>query len=528
MLRMFRSCRFSLVLAIIVLIFAASYQIVRAQGLDTEDLTGGLDAVALANTLAGAGVSISNVQYTGAEVAAGRFTGGSNIIGFGQGVILSTGSVSNVPGPNTRDDVSQANGTPGDADLDQLANFPTQDAAVLEFDFVPNKSELTFRYVFASDEYNEFVNTQFNDVFAFFINGINCATVGGEPVTINTINNGNPFGAGKRSNPQLYRNNDPDDPGATINTEMDGLTVVLTCTAQVNANATNHIKLAIADASDADYDSNVFLQSGSFTTEPGVPPTDPEEPREREVSEPAFVTVVQRPTPNLQTNRALADYGVSSYETLQVNDGIVEYEIEIVNQGPGAAKNAVITMPFDPAEQRVLDARFSQTSTFVSKVVTNSLEITTGSINANGGIITGTVRLLTRPTAPLGASLGERLTYTWSDGESGGSGRSNLTVLAVGETDNNQPTYPLGVTPTEGPVGATHVLGATIFVPFETVTVWYHTPDNRDIAVGSFGVDAEGRVGVQFTTTGLVPGNYFFVAYGNRSRLTGVGQFVVK
>jgi hypothetical protein len=261
----------------------------------------------------------------------------------------------------------------------------------------------------------------------------------------------------------------------------------------------------------------------------GRPTTPRPRPREDEPEDdPALITVVQRPMPNLQTNRASADYGVSSYDALQLNDGIVEYEIEIFNQGSGAAAGTIITMPFDPAEQRVLDAKFSQTDTFVSKVVTNSLEITTGRINGNGGVITGTVRLLTRPTATLGASLGERLSFRWTDARSGGTGFSNRTVLTVGETDNNQPTYPLGVTPTEGPIGATHVLGATIFVPFETVTVWYHTPDNRDIAVGSFGVDAEGRVGVEFTTPGLAPGNYFMVVYGNRSRLTGVGPFVVR
>ena len=45
---------------------------------------------------------------------------------------------------------------------------------------------------------------------------------------------------------------------------MDGLTTVLTCSAPVNPGVTNHMKLAIADASDSRYDSNVFLRAGSF------------------------------------------------------------------------------------------------------------------------------------------------------------------------------------------------------------------------------------------------------------------------
>jgi hypothetical protein len=150
-----------------------------------------------------------------------------------------------------------------------LSTFPTLDAAVLEFDFVANSDAVFFDYVFSSDEYNEYVNQQFNDVFAFYINDVNCAVVGAaqEPVSINSINNGYPWGVNP-SHPELYRNNDPfDSPEpATIDTEMDGLTVVLNCGANVTPGATNHMKLAIADASDGVYDSNVFLNG--LTTEP--------------------------------------------------------------------------------------------------------------------------------------------------------------------------------------------------------------------------------------------------------------------
>ena len=237
-----------------------------APGLATQDLSGALTPADLANDLVGGGITISNVTYTGADVAAGRFSGGSGIIGFDSGIILSTGSVANVVGPNAEDDVSTPNGTAGDANLTTLSGFPTNDAAVLEFDFVPVGSSVLFDYVFASDEYNEFVHTEFNDVFAFLINGVNCATVPGtgQPVSINTINNGNPFGIDPGDNPALYRNNDLDDNGGAIDTEMDGLTTVLTCQASVNAGATNHMKLAIADASDAIYDTVVFLEAGSF------------------------------------------------------------------------------------------------------------------------------------------------------------------------------------------------------------------------------------------------------------------------
>ena len=223
----------------------------------------------LANVLVGSGVTISNVTYTGADVSAGQFTGASGSIGFAQGVILSSGNIASIAGPNVEDGKTTDLGLPGDTDLDALSGYPTLDATVLEFDFVPNADKVFFQYVFASDEYNEYVNTPFNDVFAFFINGINCAqTTGGLPVSVNTINNGNPFGSLPSSHPELYRNNDVSDGGGAIDTEMDGLTVVLTCEAPVLANATNHIKLAIADGSDRILDSNVFLRAGSFSTTP--------------------------------------------------------------------------------------------------------------------------------------------------------------------------------------------------------------------------------------------------------------------
>ena len=217
-------------------------------------------------------MTISNVTYTGANGAAGTFAGGTGIIGFEGGIALSSGAIANVVGPNTTPDVTTENLTSGDLDLNSLltGGLLTQDAAVLEFDFVPVGSTVTFNYVFASDEYNEFVNTQFNDVFAFYVNGTNCATVGSPavPVSINTINNGDPFGTTPNSHPELYINNDLQDPpgGNTLDTEMDGLTTVLTCESPVNPGVTNHMKLAVADTSDGSYDTNVFLQAGSLTT----------------------------------------------------------------------------------------------------------------------------------------------------------------------------------------------------------------------------------------------------------------------
>lgn len=228
--------------------------------------------------LADNSITVSNISYAGTTASAGTFTGGTGIIGFDSGIILSTGSARNVVGPNLDDGKTGMNQAPGDADLTSLVSpFETFDATVLEFDFVPQNGVITFQYVFSSDEYNEFVGSDFNDVFAFFLNGTNVALLPGTniAVSINSVNQGNPiFGAGP-SNPQYYVNNDLDDGGGAINTEMDGLTVVLTIVASVNAGQTNHIKMAIADSGDDFVDSNVFIKAQSFAdTHPPVAADD--------------------------------------------------------------------------------------------------------------------------------------------------------------------------------------------------------------------------------------------------------------
>lgn len=234
------------------------------------------DPAALAQTLVGPGVAISNVTYVGDPIGAGSFTGGTASVGFDAGVTLASGDIADTVGPTNDSGSTETQiGSAGDTDLTALAGFPTGDAAVMEFDFtVPaGATTIYFRYTFGSEEYNEFVNTAFNDAFGFFVNGVNCAVVpdpanpgGTLPVSVNTINNGNPGGDPTATNPGLHRDNT-----AVPNpypTELDGLTVPLTCMAPVDPSITNHMKLAIADASDLRLDSAVFIEAGSLTITP--------------------------------------------------------------------------------------------------------------------------------------------------------------------------------------------------------------------------------------------------------------------
>jgi len=247
---------------------------------------------AIAQTLVGEGVSISNVVYTGVSGALGTFSGGFPTAGISSGIILSSGLATNVLGPNDSDSKSSTNGPiqtiggPGDADLNLLvAPTLTHDAAVLEFDFVVSNTSATvvkFDYVFASEEYNEFANSNFNDVFAFFLSGpnlpkANFALIPGTestPVSINTVNGGNPFGFGAQ-HPELFVNNEISTAGAPLFIQADGLTKVLSLQANIVPTLTYHLKIAIADAQDSIYDSWVLLKAGSLSAVCPIVPNCP-------------------------------------------------------------------------------------------------------------------------------------------------------------------------------------------------------------------------------------------------------------
>lgn len=236
----------------------------------TSTVSGG-DGSPLVAEILGVGISASNISYTGANIAAGTFTGGVSAgIGIESGIILTSGSALLAQGSNDNDATTRDNGLSGDSDLDALIpGFATYDATVLEFDFVSNGGNVYFNYVFASEEYNEYTNTPYNDVFGFFMDGVNIALIPGTttPVSINNVNGGNPLGVGA-TNPHLYNNNDLNDGGPFFDIEYDGFTDAFTAQFIGLTAGTHHIKLAIADAGDRILDSAVFIESGTFSDIP--------------------------------------------------------------------------------------------------------------------------------------------------------------------------------------------------------------------------------------------------------------------
>ncbi len=222
--------------------------------------------------LLGSGVQAFNITYTGDTGAMGYFNGSASNIGLAGGVILTSGKIWNAPGPNNSCSEGTCNSTPGDSLLNTIISGTTYDASILEFDFIPIGDTVKFSYVFASEEYNEFVNTQYNDVFAFFIRGPgivgypNIALIPSTltPVSINNVNNGNSacssVPTGPCTNCAYYIDNTN---GLTV--QYDGFTTPLVALHWVIPCDTYHIKIAIADVGDCEYDSGVMLKQGSFT-----------------------------------------------------------------------------------------------------------------------------------------------------------------------------------------------------------------------------------------------------------------------
>lgn len=240
-----------------------------------------LSAATLVAALVGGNPGIAVVAgsetYTGAAIANGTFTGGTGIIPFDSGVLLTSGSSQNAVGPNDSPSSGTNNATAGDAALDTLTAGGTFDASILEFDFLALGPDISFQYAFGSEEYNEFVGSSFNDVFGFFLNGSNIAFIPFTltPVAINNVNCG--------VNSSFYENNSAGPCAISPrDTQYDGVAgahlsdvsrwLFASGTAGTG-DFVNHIKLAIADVADHVYDSGVFLKAGSFRNEeaPNIP-----------------------------------------------------------------------------------------------------------------------------------------------------------------------------------------------------------------------------------------------------------------
>ena len=223
---------------------------------------------------------ISNITYSsGTDFddvnGIGYFSEISENFEFSQGIILSSGDASLGTGPNPGiGNASSGNfGWPGDIDLTTLleqtdsANDNTNNASVIEFDFVPISNNISFRFIMASEEYDQgSFECSFSDIFGFFLTNEDGVTTNlavlpdsDTPILVTNIHPDN--GVCGAANPEYFG-------GYVAQGESpiayDGYTRAFTAQSEVVPGQTYHIKLAVADAGDSALDTAVFLEGGSF------------------------------------------------------------------------------------------------------------------------------------------------------------------------------------------------------------------------------------------------------------------------
>jgi gliding motility-associated-like protein len=241
--------------------------------------TGTSPSALVQNVLLGPGVTVSNIMYNGSPSSIGSFTATGTNLGINQGIVMTTGTVLNngsgPQGPNNQAGAGIDNGAGGSGLLTNLINgVQTYNAAIMEFDFIPYSDTVEFKYVFGSDEYPEFAppnNSGYNDVFGFFISGPGIAGIqniaklpnNGSIVSINNVNaitNSTYYNFNGDGNTAPYNSN-------PFYIQYDGFTDVLTAVSKVQCGQTYHLILAVADVGDGQWDSGIFLEANSLSSQ---------------------------------------------------------------------------------------------------------------------------------------------------------------------------------------------------------------------------------------------------------------------
>ncbi|MEM9549584.1 MAG: Hint domain-containing protein [Pseudomonadota bacterium] len=211
-------------------------------------------------------VEVLGATYSGDEGSSGIYTGGNGtslgVVPGETGIILSTGLVTdftNTTGEanqNTNTSTDTTAGIDADPLFDAAAGANTFDASFLDVRFIPDGNVLTMRFVFASDEYPEFQNSIYQDFVGVWVNDQPVDLVVGDGDTDpGNINSGN--------NQNLFIDNADSD----FNTEMDGFTVTMTLSMNVNAGVENRIRIGIADVADSNFDSSLLIAGNSLQTD---------------------------------------------------------------------------------------------------------------------------------------------------------------------------------------------------------------------------------------------------------------------
>lgn len=258
------------VLGLMVLPFTGQSQVSVETGVSPE--------VIVNEHLIGEGIKVRKIKFTGDVRALGVFENPGGQPGFDKGILLSTGLATDAAGPNNNPKTSTVLGKGGSKDLYELAKGRTFDASVLEFEFIAARDSVTLHFMFASEEYNDYVGSTFSDAFMIrisgpgFPNGRDLGMIPGTntPINVNTVNyntNGryyndnNPFTLAGRLNEKRKAQLNPT---VLENMQYDGMTKEMSVGTKVKPRETYRIQIAIADAGDGNMDSGLFIKAGSM------------------------------------------------------------------------------------------------------------------------------------------------------------------------------------------------------------------------------------------------------------------------
>ena len=292
----------------IFMVLAFPYMKVSAQNITVASATGQMPATFIQNNLLGGGVYVFNAKYANslgiiASPGIGTFqSNGYSGLSMQSGIVMTTGDIDIAVGPNsTGSQSTMYNYNYSDPEMESVATDEINGCSTLDFDFVCLSDMVSFQYCFASEEYPEWVCSDYNDVFAFFLTGPDPIT--GEEVTRNiaiipgtdtvvppdgiavAINSVNPGSPGTNGGNGIgcyydYVGYYVDNPDNSYGVQYDGMTSKMRASAQIVPCQVYHMHISVCNVGDNSYDSGVFLEGGSFTaptaaiglSRPGVTP----------------------------------------------------------------------------------------------------------------------------------------------------------------------------------------------------------------------------------------------------------------
>lgn len=205
---------------------------------------------------------------------------------------------------------------------------------------------------------------------------------------------------------------------------------------------------------------------------------------------------------------------------------LVTYQTTVITTGRQTGRDLVVQLPFRPAAQELVDAKFSRPNAWVSAVLTNTVELRIDRLGA-GEAFTATLRLRTRENVPDGTVLASQATLRWSRADRNIPLRSNRLMLTTGATFYSRKLESLTLAPRVAQRGSQITITYQEFATHEPVSLWYEGPGGHNSTLGNVTASHEGRVDIKLDTAHLPPGRYQLAARGSCSLVIATGELTI-